>query len=735
MSGNGSGRKRKRNTAGVPTDVQFPDPGQYTNTINALQPALPIVFKPSNIQFNADGTSSIPGGTTGGSLTLTNLNAQLVTGTAPNQTTSSWPPPSGNVVLTYPNTTDTVVGRNTADVLQNKKLDGLTCTIVDDSDNTKSIRFDPSLNSTATRLLLRAQQTTTQSLSFPNISGADTVTTNAAPQTLGNKTLTTPVMTLPLIEDSTDTTKQLAFSLSGNSTTKTLTLATAQTTNATLNVPNVATGDTLLTSGTFSGVTAAGNNTFTGTNTFQDTKLSVVNTSDATKTAVFDLSGQTTGTTLTLKTAQSTSQTLNIPNIGATDTLPTIKATNSFTGGNTFRDTFFQIGANADTSKSLKFSTVNNTTGTGSLTIRTNQTTVKTVDIPDIGTGDSIATLNTTQTFTNKTLTSPSITTPTVTSGTSTFPSSTTIDGSGNVVIGAGQLQLTAGATPNKIKWSTADGHDQSLVSGAPGSNGSVITLPSVVTDTLVSKTSFDTLTNKTLTSPTVTSTATFTGQINNTYTGGALLANGGVTVGQSSGAQGYVFFYTGTGGNYTALTNNTGSIVSPVYLPPSACTLVGDSCVQTLTNKALTTPNITAPTITTGLTFSGANQSQLGAYETTSVTVTPTNGMASGTGSLTIYLSRVGKAVTASFADINNFQLTAGAALAFAAGSIPARFQPVVAGRFHNLVNNGVAVSSAAFLLATDGSLTFYVDTALNSFNNVNTYYLANLGVGWNTA
>ena len=59
-----------------------------------------------------------------------------------------------------------------------------------------------------------------------------------------------------------------------------------------------------------------------GSTTITDA-LKINNAATATKQLAFNLTGQTASTLLTLSTAQTTSQTLNVPNITATDTLVT----------------------------------------------------------------------------------------------------------------------------------------------------------------------------------------------------------------------------------------------------------------------------------------------------------------------------------------------------------------------------------------------------------------------------
>lgn len=66
------------------------------------------------------------------------------------------------------------------------------------------------------------------------------------------------------------------------------------------------------------------------------TTYAVQDSSDSTKQQLWNLASQTTGTNLTLKGQQSTSQTLAFPNITGSDTVATLGLGNAFTGANTF---------------------------------------------------------------------------------------------------------------------------------------------------------------------------------------------------------------------------------------------------------------------------------------------------------------------------------------------------------------------------------------------------------------
>lgn len=71
----------------------------------------------------------------------------------------------------------------------------------------------------------------------------------------------------------------------------------------------------------------------------------IVDPSDNTKALAFSLSGMTTGKTLTLASAQTTSQTLSFPNISGADTIATLGLSQKFLGAITFGSTFAQSGS------------------------------------------------------------------------------------------------------------------------------------------------------------------------------------------------------------------------------------------------------------------------------------------------------------------------------------------------------------------------------------------------------
>ena len=113
-------------------------------------------------------------------------------------------------------------------------------------------------------------------------------------------------------------------------------------------------------------------------------------------------------------------------------------------------------------------------------------------------------------------------------------------------------------------------------------SNSGTITLPTS-TDTLVGRATTDTLTNKTLTTPTLT-----TPVIN----AGAQLKNG-------STSAGFLEFFedSDNGTNKVTLIGPASTADVTLTLPAATDTLVGLATTDTLTNKTLTSPSLDAPT------------------------------------------------------------------------------------------------------------------------------------------
>ena len=206
-----------------------------------------------------------------------------------------------------------------------------------------------------------------------------------------------------------------------------------QSTTQTLTIPNITGSDTL--------ATLAISNIFTGANTFKDgTSFSIVGSSDSTKELQFNVSSNTTGKVLTISTSQTTSQTLNVPNITGTDTLPTLGLSNTFTGAtNTFvtllttsavtsltsaaaTNLLIRPGSggniyledSTDSSKNLTFNISGSSTSTIT-TIATSSTGSQTWTIPNNTSSDTFAGLGKGQTFSGSNIFSSALTISAVT--------------------------------------------------------------------------------------------------------------------------------------------------------------------------------------------------------------------------------------------------------------------------------------------------------------------------------
>ena len=422
--------------------------------------------------------------------------------------------------LTLPTSTDTLIGRNTVDELNNKSLIDTTTFIIDNLDNTTRIGFNAN-GTSGTTTILSSSQTSDINLILPD--ATDTLVGKNTIDTLTNKTLTSPIIST-IVNVGTLTLPTSTDTLVGRNTVDTLT-------NKTLTSPIISTisNTGILTLPTSTDTLIGRNTTDILTNkSLIDTTTFIVDNLDNTKRINFDAGGSP-GTTTTLMAAQSSNRVLVLPD--ATDTL---------VGRNTV-DTL--------TNKTLTSPIISTIVNTGTLTLPTST--------------DTLVGRNTVDTLTNKTLTSPIISTI-VNTGTLTLPTST------DTLVGRNTVDTLTNKTLTSPIIST-------IV------NTGTLTLPTS-TDTLVGRNTVDTLTNKTLTSPIIstivntgtltlpTSTDTLVGRntvdtltnktistTNNTITSASSTDSGIVT----TGAQTFSGAKTFNGGLISPSLTNTGGILT----------------------------------------------------------------------------------------------------------------------------------------------------------------------------
>ena len=186
--------------------------------------------------------------------------------------------------------------------------------------------------------------------------------------------------------------------------------------------------------------------------------------------------------------------------------------------------------------------------------------------------------------------------------------------GNGGVSIENGTIDLkNGGGNDSRIRFycSSSNAHYQTLQAAPHSSSASnTLILPAAGTE-LISNTATQTMTNKSLTSPTITGTLTAAAaNFSGTITGpggssnGVSITQGGISI-KNNGTQSYVDFYCEvSNAHYARLQAPAHSAFSgnvTVTLPAATTTLVGTDTTQTLTNKTLTSPDINTPDIDGG--------------------------------------------------------------------------------------------------------------------------------------
>ena len=250
----------------------------------------------------------------------------------------------------------------------------------------------------------------------------------------------------------------------------------------------------------------------------------------------------------------------------------------------------------------------------------------------------------------------------------------------GGVTIENGTIDLkNGGSNDSRIRFycSSSNAHFQTLQAAPHSASASnTLTLPAAGTE-LISNTGTQTMTNKSLTAPTLTGTTTaaaanFSGTV--TFAGaasnGVSITQGAISI-KNGGVQSRIDFYCeSSNAHYARLqapahASFSGNVT--VTLPAVTTTLIGADTTDTLTNKTLTSPDINTPDIDGGTvdgTVIGGNSAAAGTFtvvnvdnvtvDTNTISTTNSNGnlvlSPNGTGTVTVpsgYKNRAGFGAT----------------------------------------------------------------------------------------
>lgn len=225
----------------------------------------------------------------------------------------------------------------TGDVLLSTAAQNVSAKIFDSTNvfaaGAGTLKFTPA--GTA-QLNVTTAQTSTQSVAIPNVAGGDSIVTNNTTATLTNKTLATGTTRIQGPSGG-----YFAFS-TVNTSGVNLTITNANIVAASVSIPTT-TGDAFLLEQT---IQVVRNKSIDSTNF-------IVDAANNTKKLGFNLAGMTASRTLTVTSAQTTNQSIAIPNVGAGDSFATVNSSATLTN-KIITDSSNNVAAN-----SLKTATTN----------------------------------------------------------------------------------------------------------------------------------------------------------------------------------------------------------------------------------------------------------------------------------------------------------------------------------------------------------------------------------------
>lgn len=194
-----------------------------------------------------------------------------------------------------------------------------------------------------------------------------------------------------------DNTKQLFWSLGGQTTSTNLTLATQNTTSKTITFPDIT--DTIVTKNTVDNLK---------NKSIDSLNCNFYDNTDATKQLNFNLASAGHTSVCSIVSLLASSASISIPNTSGLNDSFLLTNLGALVSNKSLVDANVDFVNTLDNSKALKFS-LGSAVASTILTVVDNQSTSQSLSIPDVSSGDSFVTLNTTQTLTNKTLTTPNI--------------------------------------------------------------------------------------------------------------------------------------------------------------------------------------------------------------------------------------------------------------------------------------------------------------------------------------